>query len=47
MELHERLGGGRRDIAPTRVEPFAELKTAVHLQVIGSLGPQLFNLTMS
>jgi pilus assembly protein CpaF len=45
MELHERLGG-RRDTAPTRVEPFAELKTAVHLQVIGSLGPQLFNLTL-
>src|SRR5262245_55284339 len=44
MELHERLGG-RRD-TPARVEPFAELKTAVHLQVIGSLGPQLFNLTL-
>jgi pilus assembly protein CpaF len=46
MELHERLGGGRRDGTPIRVEPFADLKTAVHLQVIGSLGPQLFNLTL-
>jgi pilus assembly protein CpaF len=46
MELHERLGGGRREITPTRVEPFAELKTAVHLQVIGALGPQLFNVTL-
>jgi pilus assembly protein CpaF len=45
MELHERLGG-RRDGAPMRVEPFAELKTAVHLQVIGALGPQLFNVNL-
>ena len=46
MELHERLGGGRRDTTPARVEPFAELKNTVHLQVIGELGPQLFNLTL-
>jgi pilus assembly protein CpaF len=46
MELHERLGGGRRDGTPARVEPFAELKNTVHLQVIGALGPQLFNVTL-
>jgi pilus assembly protein CpaF len=46
MELHERiksadaatagLGGGRAD-------PFAELKTRLHLAIIGELGPQLYN----
>jgi pilus assembly protein CpaF len=45
MELHERLSG-RRDGTPARVEPFAELKTSIHLQVIGALGPQLFNVTL-
>ena len=45
MELHERLSKGRRD-APTRAEPFAELKNVVHLQVIGALGPQLFNIAL-
>src|SRR5262245_39727011 len=44
MELHERLGG-RRD-TPAKVEPFADLKNTVHLQVIGALGPQLFNVTL-
>jgi pilus assembly protein CpaF len=47
MELHERLttarpatpaGGGR--------EPFAELKTQIHMSVIGDLGPQLFSVAM-
>src|SRR5579862_3984975 len=49
MELHERLsaarpvatgssGGGR--------DPFAELKTRIHLAVIGDLGPQLYNVSM-
>src|SRR5207237_10661282 len=43
--LHERLSTVRRD-APTRSEPFAELKNVVHLQVIGALGPQLFNIEL-
>jgi pilus assembly protein CpaF len=45
MELHERLNAVRRDAGP-RSEPFAELKTAVHLQVIGDLGPQLLNVSL-
>ena len=45
MELHERLSTVRRD-APTRTEPFADLKNVVHLQVIGALGPQLFNIAL-
>jgi pilus assembly protein CpaF len=45
MELHERLSSARRETV-ARVEPFAELKNAVHLQVIGSLGPQLFNVAL-
>ncbi len=45
MELHERLSTVRRE-TQTRVEPFAELKNAVHLQVIGALGPQLFNVSL-
>jgi pilus assembly protein CpaF len=45
MELHERLSTVRRDPQP-RSEPFAELKTAVHLQVIGDLGPQLLNVSL-
>ncbi len=44
MELHERLSTVRRE-AP-RSEPFAELKNAVHLQVIGALGPQLLNVSL-
>jgi pilus assembly protein CpaF len=28
------------------VEPFAELKNAIHLKVVGDLGPQLFNTTV-
>jgi pilus assembly protein CpaF len=47
MELHERLTTARPTNAasPTR-EPFAELKTQIHLAVIGDLGPQLFNVSM-
>jgi pilus assembly protein CpaF len=45
MELHERLSTVRRD-TQTRSEPFAELKTTVHLQVIGALGPQLLNVSL-
>ncbi|MDX6480027.1 MAG: pilus assembly protein CpaF [Gaiellaceae bacterium] len=44
MDLHERLktprpGAGERD-------PFGELKSRVHIAVIGDLGPQLFNVNM-
>ncbi len=48
MELHERLTTAQRTVpaAPGSREPFAELKTRVHLAVIGELGPQLFNVTM-
>ena len=44
MELHERLLTAK----PVQAggEPFGELKTAVHLKVIGELGPQLFNVTL-
>jgi pilus assembly protein CpaF len=46
MELHERIkaaqsaeaGAGER-----QVDPFAELKTSLHLAIIGELGPQLYN----
>jgi pilus assembly protein CpaF len=46
MDLHERLHSVRRDGQGTRGEPFAELKNSVHLQVIGALGPQIFNVTL-
>jgi len=46
MELHERLTTSRPTPAQGTREPFAELKTQVHLAVIGDLGPQLFNVTM-
>jgi pilus assembly protein CpaF len=48
MELHERLTTARPSgpQAAGAREPFAELKTRVHLAVIGELGPQLFNVTM-
>jgi pilus assembly protein CpaF len=44
VDLHERLktprpGAGERD-------PFGELKSRVHIAVIGDLGPQLFNVNM-
>ena len=45
MDLHERLTS-IRPVAAVNREPFAELKNAVHLKVIGELGPQLFNITM-
>ena len=47
MELHERLTTARpaTSASPAR-EPFAELKTQIHLAVIGDLGPQLFNVSM-
>jgi pilus assembly protein CpaF len=48
MELHERLTTARPTAGPGSQarEPFAELKTRIHLEVIGDLGPQLFNVTM-
>src|SRR6186713_168454 len=48
MELHERLTTARPTTGPGAQgrEPFAELKTRIHLEVIGDLGPQLFNTTM-
>jgi pilus assembly protein CpaF len=45
MELHERLTTTRPTTHGAR-EPFAELKTRVHLTVIGELGPQLYNVSM-
>jgi pilus assembly protein CpaF len=42
MELHERLTNTNPlQVAPTSREPFADLKNAVHMQVISELGPQL------
>jgi pilus assembly protein CpaF len=47
MELHERLSTTRPATAgPSARDPFSELKTRVHLAVIGDLGPQLYNVTM-
>ena len=42
MELHERLTNTNPlQVAPASREPFADLKNAVHMQVISELGPQL------
>jgi len=46
MELHERLSTARPVAAPIGRDPFAEMKTRIHLAVIGDLGPQLFNTSM-
>src|SRR5215471_15045242 len=46
MELHERLTTARPTPGTQGREPFAELKNQIHLNVIGDLGPQLFNVTM-
>jgi pilus assembly protein CpaF len=47
MELHERLSASRTVVGgQTGHDPFAELKTRVHLAVIGDLGPQLYNVNM-
>ncbi len=40
MELHERLTTAR-PVSSARLEPYAELKTRVHLRVITDLGSQL------
>jgi pilus assembly protein CpaF len=47
MELHERLTTGHTPgLVTQNGEPFAELKTQIHLAVIGDLGPQLFNVSI-
>src|SRR5215470_14002339 len=50
MDLHERLQPLRQGEATTTsgapTDPFAELKNAVHLLVIGDLGPQIFNVSV-
>ena len=44
MELHERLSGSRGGRPQDRVpDPFAEVKNAIHMEVIAELGRQLFN----
>jgi pilus assembly protein CpaF len=46
MELHERIRSAQSADAEVRnggVDPFAELKTRLHLAIIGELGPQLYN----
>jgi pilus assembly protein CpaF len=44
MDLQERLRG-TSDPEPARAgDPFAEVKNRLHLEVIGELGPQLFNV---
>jgi pilus assembly protein CpaF len=46
MELHERLTTTRPVTTTAGRDPFSELKTRVHLAVIGDLGPQLYNVSM-
>jgi pilus assembly protein CpaF len=46
MELHERLTTARPVATTAGRDPFSELKTRVHLAVIGDLGPQLYNVSM-
>jgi len=50
MDLHERLqprGGVSQEHGDgVPVDPHSELKNAVHLLVIGDLGPQLFNVSV-
>ena len=46
MELHERLSSNRPISSVAGPDPFAEVKTRIHLAVIGDLGPQLYNVTM-
>jgi pilus assembly protein CpaF len=43
MDLQERLRGTSAGDAPAVADPFAEVKNRLHLEVIGELGPQLFN----
>jgi pilus assembly protein CpaF len=46
MELHERLSTAPPVSAPSGEDPFSEIKNQIHLEVIGDLGPQLFNVNM-
>jgi pilus assembly protein CpaF len=46
MELHERLSTTRPMASVGREDPFAEVKSRIHLAVIADLGPQLFNVAM-
>jgi pilus assembly protein CpaF len=48
MDLHERLAAARLPGTPVRdgPDPFADLKNRIHLEVIGDLGPQPFNVSM-
>src|ERR671936_1064572 len=46
MELHERIKSAEVAAVANgngRVDPFAEVKTRLHLAIIGELGPQLYN----
>jgi pilus assembly protein CpaF len=43
MQLHERLSRGGVAASSDERDPFAEVKNRIHLAVIGSLGPELFN----
>ncbi len=43
MELHERLSSARREQQAPRKEPFADLKNQIHMLVISTIGPQIFN----
>ena len=46
MELHERLKAAQQAAdghGDGKVDPFAELKTGLHLAIISELGPQLYN----
>ena len=43
MDLHERISNARPLVAtPEAHDPFADLKTRIHLALIGELGPQLY-----
>jgi pilus assembly protein CpaF len=44
MDLHERLSTSRPVATTSGPDPFAELKNRVHMDVIGELGPQIFNV---
>jgi pilus assembly protein CpaF len=48
MELHERIKSahvsGTVAEVDARIDPFAEVKTRLHLAIIGELGPQLYNV---
>ena len=47
MELHERLStAARPKTVSNGKDPFSDLKTRIHLAVIGELGPQIFNTSM-